>query len=89
MIVFFLTARSTAWHVVSLSNHSNGGGAYDKRYKNVLLPAINDAALEAYRVDEDRSSSIPIARATVAAVDSLLPAQLPSRPYFAEQLQQH
>lgn len=36
------------------------GGPYDKRYKDVLLPAIKDAALEAYRVDEDRSSSIPI-----------------------------
>jgi hypothetical protein len=38
----------------------DGGGPYDKRYKDVLLPAINGAALEAYRVDEDRSSSVPI-----------------------------
>jgi nucleoside 2-deoxyribosyltransferase len=36
------------------------GGPYDKRYKDVLLPAIKDADLEPYRVDEDRSSSIPI-----------------------------
>jgi hypothetical protein len=36
------------------------GGPYDKRYKDVLLPAIKEADLEAYRVDEDRSSSIPI-----------------------------
>jgi nucleoside 2-deoxyribosyltransferase len=36
------------------------GGPYDKRYKDVLLPAIKDAGLEAYRVDEDRASSIPI-----------------------------
>ena len=35
-------------------------GPYDKRYKSVLLPAIKDADLEAYRVDEDRSSSILI-----------------------------
>jgi hypothetical protein len=38
----------------------DGGGPYDKRYKDVLLPAIKDADLDAYRVDEDRSSSIPI-----------------------------
>lgn len=38
----------------------DGGGPYDKRYKDVLLPAINDADLEAYRVDEDRLSSVPI-----------------------------
>jgi hypothetical protein len=36
------------------------GGPYDKRYKDVLLPAITEADLDAYRVDEDRSSSIPI-----------------------------
>jgi hypothetical protein len=36
------------------------GGPYDKRYKDVLLPAIKEADLDAYRVDEDRSSSIPI-----------------------------
>jgi hypothetical protein len=36
------------------------GGPYDKRYKDVLLPAIKDADLDAYRVDEDRSSSVLI-----------------------------
>lgn len=36
------------------------GGPYDKRYRDVLLPAIQDAGLEAYRVDEDRSSSVLI-----------------------------
>ncbi len=36
------------------------GGPYDKRYNDVLLPAIKDAGLEPYRVDEDRSSSVPI-----------------------------
>jgi nucleoside 2-deoxyribosyltransferase len=36
------------------------GGPYDKRYKDVLLPAVKEASLEAYRVDEDRSSSVPI-----------------------------
>jgi hypothetical protein len=30
------------------------GGPYDKRYKDVLLPAIKDADLEPYRIDEDR-----------------------------------
>jgi len=38
----------------------DGGGPYDKRYKDVLLPAIKDADLEPYRVDEDRSSTILI-----------------------------
>ena len=36
------------------------GGPYDKRYKDVLLPAIKDADLEAYRIDEDKSVSVPI-----------------------------
>jgi len=36
------------------------GGAYDKRYEDVLCPAIKDAALEPYRVDEDPASAIPI-----------------------------
>jgi hypothetical protein len=36
------------------------GGPYDKRYRDVLLPAIKDADLDAYRVDEDRSSAVPI-----------------------------
>lgn len=38
----------------------DGGGPYDKRYDDVLLPAIKDANVEAYRVDQDRSSAIPI-----------------------------
>lgn len=38
----------------------DGGGPYDKRYKDVLLPAIKDADLEAYRVDEDHASSVLI-----------------------------
>ena len=36
------------------------GGAYDKRYQDVLKPAIEAADLEAYRVDEDPSVNIPI-----------------------------
>lgn len=36
------------------------GGPYDKRYRDVLLPAIKDAGLDAYRVDEDPSSSVLI-----------------------------
>jgi hypothetical protein len=35
-------------------------GAYDKRYRDILHPAIKEASLEAYRVDQDKSSSIPI-----------------------------
>jgi len=36
------------------------GGPYDKRYEDVLCPAIKDAALEPYRVDQDPASAIPI-----------------------------
>jgi hypothetical protein len=35
-------------------------GKYDKRYRDVLKPALESAGLEAYRVDEDPNSSIPI-----------------------------
>jgi hypothetical protein len=35
-------------------------GPYDKRYKDVLVPAITDAGLEPYRVDEDPSVTVPI-----------------------------
>lgn len=35
-------------------------GPFDKRYEDVLIPAIKDAALEPYRVDQDPSSTIPI-----------------------------
>ena len=36
------------------------GGAFDKRYDDVFVPAIADAGLEAYRVDRDPSVVIPI-----------------------------
>src|SRR5947208_2069199 len=36
------------------------GGPFDKRYEDVLEPAIGDAHLEAYRVDRDPNASIPI-----------------------------
>lgn len=36
------------------------GGPYDKRYRDVFVPAIIDAGLEAYRVDEDPSTTVPI-----------------------------
>src|SRR5208282_5590500 len=36
------------------------GGPYDKRYADVLHPAIDEATLEPYRVDQDVSTSIPI-----------------------------
>jgi hypothetical protein len=36
------------------------GGKFDKRYADVFEPAILDAGLEAYRVDNDPSVTIPI-----------------------------
>ena len=36
------------------------GDAYDKRYRDVIKPAIEAAGLEPYRVDEDPAVSIPI-----------------------------
>lgn len=33
---------------------------FDKRYAEVFAPAISDAGLEPYRVDQDPSSSVPI-----------------------------
>ena len=35
-------------------------GEYDKRYRDVLTPAITDAGLEPYRVDEDPGTTILI-----------------------------
>jgi len=35
-------------------------GPYDKRYRDVLLPAIKEAGLDPYRVDRDPSSTVPI-----------------------------
>lgn len=36
------------------------GGPFDKRYQDTIRPAIKSCELEAYRVDEDLSVSIPI-----------------------------
>jgi hypothetical protein len=36
------------------------GGAHDKRYKEIIEPAILSADLEPYRVDKDHSAPIPI-----------------------------
>ncbi|MGK2897528.1 MAG: hypothetical protein ACSLE9_02395 [Burkholderiaceae bacterium] len=36
------------------------GGAFDQRYAQVYAPAIKDAGLEPYRVDQDPKVSIPI-----------------------------
>ena len=36
------------------------GGAFDKRYDDVFIPAINAAGMEPYRVDRDPSVAIPI-----------------------------
>ena len=35
-------------------------GPYDKRYEDTLKPAITDAGLEPYRVDQDPSVTVPI-----------------------------
>jgi hypothetical protein len=36
------------------------GGKFDKRYRDVFEPAIQDAGLEPYRVDRDPAVSVPI-----------------------------
>ena len=36
------------------------GGDFDSRYEDVIAPAIRDAGLEPYRVDQDPKVSIPI-----------------------------
>ena len=36
------------------------GGPFDKRYDDVIVPAISAADLEAYRVDRDPSVLIPM-----------------------------
>jgi len=36
------------------------GGPFDRRYEDVFAPAIKDAGLEPYRVDQDPKVSIPI-----------------------------
>ena len=36
------------------------GGTFDKRYEDVFAPAIRDAELDPYRVDQDPKVSIPI-----------------------------
>ena len=38
----------------------DGGDRYDKRYRDMLTPAIEQAGLQAYRVDEDPSATVLI-----------------------------
>jgi hypothetical protein len=38
----------------------DNGGPYDKRFEDVILPAVSETELEAYRVDRDPSALIPI-----------------------------
>jgi hypothetical protein len=38
----------------------DGGGKFDKRFDDVFAPAVKDAGLEPYRVDQDPAVSIPI-----------------------------
>lgn len=56
------------------------GGAFDKRYDDVFVPAIKDAGLDPYRVDRDPAALIPIEeieegirRADVCLADISLP----------------
>lgn len=37
------------------------GGMFDKRFADVFAPAVKDAGLDPYRVDQDPSVSVPIA----------------------------
>lgn len=55
-------------------------GPFDKRYDDVFVPAVEDAGLEAYRVDRDPSALIPIEeiergirRADICLADISLP----------------
>lgn len=36
------------------------GGVFDKRYEDIIVPAISEAGLESYRVDRDHNVTIPI-----------------------------
>src|SRR5262245_43027403 len=36
------------------------GGVFDKRYEDVFAPAISEAGLDAYRVDQDPNVAVPI-----------------------------
>lgn len=36
------------------------GGPYDKRYREVFIPAIEAAGVESYRVDQDANALVPI-----------------------------
>jgi len=38
----------------------DSGGKFDKRFKDLLKPALAEAGLEVYRVDQDPSVDIPI-----------------------------
>lgn len=47
------------------------GGAFDKRFEDTIAPAIREAGLEPYRVDQDPSAVIPIERLEEAIRRSL------------------
>jgi hypothetical protein len=38
----------------------DSGGEYDKRYDEIIDPAVRDAGMEPYRVDRDESASVPL-----------------------------
>ena len=48
------------------------GGTFDKRYEDVFAPAIRDAGLDPYRVDQDPRVSIPIQEIETGIRDSQL-----------------
>jgi len=47
-------------------------GPFDRRYKDVFAPAIRDAGLEPYRVDQDPGVSIPIQNIETGIRDSAI-----------------
>jgi hypothetical protein len=48
------------------------GGQFDKRYKDIIEPAIKNLGLEPYRVDEDHSTIVPIENIERGIRDSVI-----------------
>jgi hypothetical protein len=64
------------------------GGAFDKRYRDVLVPAIKEAGLDHYRVDEDPGTTVLIddIEAGVRASDICLADITNDNPIFGTRL---
>lgn len=48
------------------------GGQFDKRYKDIIEPAIRNLGLKPYRVDEDHSTEVPIENIEKGIKDSVI-----------------